>query len=307
MFDVMTDALAKWNFEVEVAPVYGPDGKPIDERKVRGIYRTDTGQCLASCGPHYKPIQNAIVLDGILEKVEKDGYDIHISDGDHTQRQLYDIVGKKGVIVKPQLNDEGGAVLRVDMIFGDFTEVKGAGARSQDILLAKATALNSHDQSLSAQVVTGTERVICLNGMTRMIAQNAARAKHTLHVDIEALQAKIAMGVAAMADDTERFELYARTKVTVDQAAHFFRTTIARLSPTVTGEEQWSRSLVETLLMLFDKEGMPTLWGVINAMTAWSTHGERRANANALTTKVARESRVARAMQATEFEDLLAA
>jgi len=68
---------------------------------------------------------------------------------------------------------------------------------------------------------------------------------------------------------------------------------------------RWSERLVETLMQGFRKEDQ-TVWGVWNAMTEWSSHGQRKANASALGTLIGREQRVAQAMRDPRWDEMLA-
>ena len=73
-----------------------------------------------------------------------------------------------------------------------------------------------------------------------------------------------------------------------------------------SGESHYSEPLMGTLIRQFRKEAQ-TVWGLVQAMTWWSTHGETRAGSSGIMTNIGREARVATAIRSPRMEGLIAA
>lgn len=295
------------DFTVSVAPILDREGREIDPDIARGVYRDDTGELLSTCGKTYEPIQHRDVLNPVLEALDDQGYEIMERSAD--QRSLYDLKGRKGAFVKTAL-DGNGAVMRTDIIVGDFIQPSGSSyylPKGDDTMFRRFTILNSHTGWLAAQALQSYMRLVCLNGMVDAKWTAGIRARHTTGVDVEALRERIAAGVHMGEEDAERFGLYARTKVSPDQARTFFKRTIAKMTgETEEGEPKFSARLVDDLVKRFEREDQ-TVWGLWNAMTAWATHAPTRAGSTEIGTSLSREGRVAAAMRSKRFEALIAA
>ncbi|GAF68056.1 unnamed protein product, partial [marine sediment metagenome] len=125
-------------------------------------------------------------------------------------------------------------------------------------------------------------------------------------LNVEALKKRIAAATELMAQDAERFEQYARTKVTPVQAVEFLKATLAKLSNKPTGDAHFSEPMVNTIMELFSREDQ-TVFGMWNAMTAWATHHKLKAGAVRLSTQLGREGKVSSAMRSKQWHELLAA
>jgi len=295
------------SFNAAVSDLFDNQGNRVPKELGRGVYRDDTGELIAIAGKNFKPVQHMDLLNPVLDQLNDLGYDIH-ERKTTSPRALYDLKGQKGAWVSAKA-DLGGARMRTDIILGDFVEPAGSTAylpKGEDTMFTRISLLNSHDGSLAIHANSSYLRLICLNGMVDANWSINTRAKHTTGLNIEALKAKIAnMAGVARTEDAERFGLYARTAVTMDQAREFFQRTIAKLADDSHGNARWSERLVEKLMQEFQREDQ-TVWGVWNAMTAWATHGERKANASALGTLIGREQRVASAMRDPRWDEMLA-
>jgi hypothetical protein len=294
------------NFKAEIRDLYDANGNRVDADKGRGVYRSDTGELLSIVGRNHKIIDHMDVVMPVLDSFEAQGYQVMEREPD--LHSLYDLKGKKGVFVTASTSADG-AMMRTDIICGDFVEPKPSMRQyrhtdGRDTMFHRVTLLNSHDGSTAVHCNTSYLRLVCLNGMVRADWTASARAKHTSGVQIEALRAKIANAARMMASDADMFSHYASTKVSVEQATEFFERTIAKLAPGSVGKSPFSESLVAQLVENFKREDQ-TAWGLWNAMTQWSTHGPRRESAGSLTTTLARESRVALAMRTKEWEAIL--
>jgi hypothetical protein len=299
------DTLSNW--KAVTGPLLDQNGNEVPGDIVRGVYRDDTGEVIGSCGKNFKPVQHSDVSDPVLQTLKDDG--VEIIERTPTKNDLYDLKGQKGAFLDIQ-EAHNGAVLRFDVITGDFTNPTGPSAFLPDgppTLFRRYTGLNSHNSTYAAQAVASYVNLRCLNGMVNEQFSAAIKGKHTKHFDTTAFKAKILAAADLMQGDTERFERYIRTPCSLEQAEAFFKKTIAWQRPDAKGNEQWSESLVKQLLELFAEEGTRNVWAVYQALTAWATHGTLKGNAVALTARVGRDERVARALRAPQFKELVAA
>jgi hypothetical protein len=293
------------NFHATVSDLFDNKGQRVSRELGRGVYRDDTGELIAIAGRHFKPVQHMEVLNPVLDQLDSLGYVVEERQS-ATPRTLYDLRGKKGAWVAAKA-DLGGARMRTDIILGDFVEPKADFRnRGDNTMFTRITLLNSHDGSLAIHANSSYLRLICLNGMVDGQWSINTRAKHTVNLNVEALKAKIAnMAGVAREEDAERFGLYARTPITPEKAREFFQRTIAKMADDSHGNARWSERLVETLMQSFRKEDQ-TVWGVWNAMTEWSSHGQRKANASVIGTLIGREQRVAQAMRDPRWDEMVA-
>lgn len=286
-------------FRVYVAPLVGEDGREVDPDIARGVYRDDTGDVIATCGRSFQPVQHQDVLDPILDHFSSKGYDIAFREPD--QRGLYDLKGRSGAFVQRQLA-KNGAIMRTDIITGDFIEPTGSTRyldSGDDTMLFKTSIFNSHNGSLAVRVNTSYERLVCLNGMTRASFSAGVYGKHTQGFSLKAMQAQIDNALNGMDQDAETFGAWARRKITREVAETMLQRTIAKL-PKDANESGYSERLVSKILDRFAHEDQ-TVWGLYQAITWWQTHEEVKANSNALTTRINRESRVAKMLRSNEW------
>lgn len=303
MLDFSSTAL---DWTVDMRPIFDADGNEIDRNIGRAVVRSDTNKVIAVRAPGFKPIQHQDILDPILQKLHDDKVEIHHRVAD--KKTLYDLRGQKGAFVNIQTQKDG-AICRFDIITGDFIEPVGrmyytGEERGRDTMLRRITGLNSHDGTFAVTVTNGYHRVICMNGMMSTEFVATTYGKHTTNFDIKGLQAKVAMGAELLQADAERIGLYAKTPLTPKVAERFLRKTIARLANRPTGEENWSQSLVTDLLERFQREDQ-TVWGLVNAMTGWATHGPLKEGSGEVTARTGRDARVAQAMRSPLFSTLL--
>lgn len=191
--------------------------------------------------------------------------------------------------------------MRSDIVVGDFVTPKGL---NNDIMLRRFTALNSHDGTYAVKSSAGYFRLACMNGMVNEKFSASTYGKHTSNFSIDALKRSIITAADMMENDSERFGLYASTKLTVDRAEDFLKATLARLPLKANGDENYSEPLTLDILGRFKHEDQ-TVWGLLNAMTNWATHGEIRAGSGEVTARTGRDDRVARALRSPEFAGLM--
>ena len=294
------------NFDASIHDIFDVAGNRIDPQLGRGVYREDNGELLSICGPHTKLIQHKDVVMPVVQKLEEMGYDLE--EGTPSEHALYNLQGKKGAFISSQVTDNG-AVMRTNIILGDFIEPTGSTAymeQGADTNFFRISLLNSHNSKLAVRANTDYLRILCMNGMTSPNFSAAAYGKHTLNFNLDGLKAQIANAISMMDKDADRFGLMASTKLTLKQAEQFLQLTIAKLPNKANGDAHFSEPLVNKLLSNFAREDQ-TLWGLFNAVTAWSTHGDMKANADDLTGRIGREGQVAKMIKTKKFSELLAA
>lgn len=290
-------------FNAVVQPLFDDQGREIAPQLGRRVVRDDTGETIALCGPHFKPVQHRDVVDPILDQLVAQGYDVR--ERAHERRSLYDLAGQKGAFISYGFTDNG-AVMRTDIITGDFIQPTGRTSyldQGPDTMLFKTSILNSHNGSLAVKVITSYERLICMNGTTRPDFSAGVYGKHTSNLNLQAMQAKIENALTGMHTDADRFGAWAKKRITVEVAETVLRLTIAKLPPKPNGEPHFSEPLVNKILDQFRHEDQ-TVWGLFNAVTHWQTHGQRQKNADPLTVTIGREQRVAEMLRSAEWKKL---
>ena len=294
------------NFTTRIADVYDANGRRIPKDIGRGVYREDTGELMSICGPSFKPVQHMDVLQPVLDGLADQGYAIEERHS-ASRGALYDLQGKKGAWVSPKVTDNG-AVMRVDIILGDFIQPTGASNYlddGPDTNFFRISLLNSHNSKFDVRANTSYLRLVCMNGMPQPHFSANAYGKHTSGFNIDGLQRQIGNAMSMMGEDADKFGLMARTPVTVEQATEFLKLTLAKLPNKATGEAHFSEPLLNKILGQFAREDQ-TLWGLYNAVTWWQTHDDFRKNADRLTATIGREQKVASMLRSKHMEEVFA-
>lgn len=293
-------------FNAKVMPLYGPDARPLPHEIGRAVVRDDTNETIAIAGPSFKPVQHREIVDPIIQHLEREGY--ALEERQTSRNDLYDLQGRKGAFIKPVFSDNG-AVMRTDIITGDFVQPTGASSYlndGPDTMLFKVSIFNSHNGSLAVRVVTSYERLICMNGMTRPEFSAGVYGKHTTGFNVKAAQAKIGNAINGMTNDAETFGAWAKTRLSVVQAEQMLKATVAKLPNKPNGDAHFSQPLLNKILTQFRHEDQ-TVWGLYNAVTHWQTHGERREGANILSTTIGRETKVASMLRSKAWGEMIKA
>lgn len=299
-------------FDAVVSDIFDAKGNRIPREVGRGVYRDDTNELMAICGPGFKPVQHRDVVQPIITALTEQGYEIEVKQG-ADKRSLYDFRGKKGAWISPKVSDNG-AVMRTDIVLGDFIEVPGQfnshglrtrNAETEDLNFFRISLLNSHNGTYAIRANTSYLRLVCFNGITQPHFSAGAYGKHTLNFNVEGLQAQITNAMDMMGADAERFAVMAKTPLSVEAAVEMLKVTIARLPNKATGEAHWSEPLLNKIMERFAREDQ-TVWGLYNAVTAWQTHEKMRANANSITAMVGREQKVAEMLRSKEWNETFA-
>lgn len=308
MLDTTLSGFDLIDFEVEKRSLFDGDGNELPREMGVALTRKDTGKALSIVKDSYKPVPYMEIWAPTLQALEDEGLPVYERALD--QRGLYDLKGEKGAWASVRVTGDGQK-MQGSIIVADFTSATSKSGRfglpvGDNTLFREIRVLSSHDSSLSASTDMGFKVLECFNGMRSTIAASFVRGKHTAGFSIEAFKKQVLVSAELMAQDGERFTLYAQTKCSKDQAKEFFRRTIARQPDTPSGEAAWSERLVDTLLKIFEDQPQ-TVWGAVQAMTYWATHHEAKAGSNPIMTQVRRDDRVVAAMRTPEFQELLAA
>ena len=298
------------DFTAVVGDVFTADGKRVAPEIGRGVYRDDTNELMAICGPGFKPVQHMDVVRPVLDGLREQGYELEVRSNADKQ-SLYDFRGKRGAWISPKVSDNG-AIMRTDIILGDFIEVPGQFndhglqmRKTEDLNFFRISLLNSHNGTYAVRANTSYLRLVCFNGITQPHFSAGAYGKHTLNFNVEGLQKQIGNAMGMMGADAERFAVMARTFITVEQATEMLKATIAKLPNKPTGEPHYSEPLLNKILTRFAQEDQ-TVWGLYNAVTAWQTHEKFRSNANGITAMVGREQKVAEMLRSKEWKETFA-
>ncbi len=296
-------------FNAEIKPLYDESGNEIDPSIARGVYRQDTNEAIAACGPSTHLIQHHQILNPVLNALAD--LDFKLEERSVNRDNLYDLQGKKGAWIQYETTDNG-ALMRSTIITGDFINPTGSTTyldQGPDVNFFRIRVLNSHNGKFAARVDFDYLRLLCMNGMTSTVYGANLYGKHTAGFKIEGMQAKIESAINNMHTDADRFGLYATTPLTYEEASVFLRATIAKKLP-VKWERMAKRREVsdkhDKIMTLFEQESQ-TVWGLYNAMTAWQTHGEMMQNTNSITGRISRESTIRKALNAPQWHQLMAA
>jgi hypothetical protein len=293
-------------FNAVVQPLYDANGKEVDAEIGRAVVRDDTGETISVCGPAFKPVQHSEVIDPILDHLHGLGYEV--KERNPSQRSLYDLAGEKGAFLRTSFA-KNGAVMRADIITGDFIKPTGASNYLQDgpdTMLFKTSIFNSHNGSLAVRVNTSYERLICMNGMTRPDFSAGVFGKHTQGFSIKAMQAQIENAVNGMHHDADTFGLWAKKRITREVAETMLQMTLAKLPNKPNGDAHFSERLVNKILEQFTREDQ-TVWGLYQAITWWQTHEKSSRGASAVTTMINRETRVSQMLRTPQWGALIEA
>lgn len=294
------------NFAAKVSDVFDANGRRIPREIGRGVYREDTGELISICGPNYQPVQHMDLLNPVLEGLTDMGYEVQ-ERASASRHDLYDLQGKKGAWISPKVTDNG-AVMRTDIILGDFIQPTGSTSylnEGPDTNFFRISLLNSHNSKYAVRANTSYLRVLCMNGMTQPHFSANAYGKHTSGFSIEGLQRQIGKAMEMMGEDADKFGLWAKTKITLGQAEQFLKLTIAKLPNKANGEAHFSEPLLNKILGQFRREDQ-TLWGLYNAVTWWQSHDSFRKNADRLTATIGREQKVASMLKSKHMSEVFA-
>lgn len=228
----------------------------FDNRKT--LYRTDTMQPLEVVGKNYKVVQPAEILEFYRDLVENYGWEMHTAGSLDEGRRVWALAKMKGEL-----------------------RIQGQDAVHQYALLA-----TSYDKSLSTTFMPTSVRVVCNNTLSFAYDREGAGAIKIPHYDkFDPRQVKIEAGLLddSFGEFGVKVEAMSNIKVDEDFAVRFFMNLMhdERMGDDYTDVmvdgpkakaidgmiEQFSGGLGADLASSED-----TLWGALNAVTAWVDH-----------------------------------
>jgi hypothetical protein len=229
------------------------------------------------------------------------------------RKSLYDLKGKKGAFIQTDV-DRMGARMKTTIIVGDFIDPVPAMFRSREeqeippTCFREYAIFNSHDGSLAARIDPGYKVLRCLNGIRSTQFSSTIKSRHTSGFSVEAFRRQVMAAAHLMENDAARFELYARTRITKDQARTFLKNTLARRTGNFDDEEDsYSKPLLDKIMTRFLNHEADTVWGLYMAMTWYATHDDVRGSSSEMMSRIRRDENVSRAMRSAAIESLLPA
>lgn len=287
MFDLAhaPEALSteKYDFEIEKQPLFtrSPDGDMmmVDSDIQQAVVREDTGQVLATVGPRYEITRHKDAFDAISQALLESGMDL---TGMEVRDGLYENGSRaRRTIIIPQIHVEPAVGDRMHFKLDAFNSVDGRWAFRNEF---------------------GYYRLACLNGMVTAEFAAGIYAKHTSVIDVEAISKRLQTALEMVEKDEATFAAWTKIKVSEAQAGWFFAQTLAKVARRGM-EDDVNKTLHARLMSRFNAE-RATVYGLWNAMTAWSSHEPipRGAEHNV---RLNREQAVARAMGSRQFGEII--
>ena len=188
----------KYDFDVVQEPLYSArkgrfKAAKMGKSPVMGIYRTDNGRLLGTSTKSYKIVQNK----DLVERVE-DALSNVSGLGDFTSKKLVARDGARfyGVYDFPS-------------IIKPITVGDGAGMR---LILN-----NSFDRTCGVSFSIGLLRLICLNGMTSLVADTDVTKKHSHKLDLSFIKQSIGACQLKFEESVKDFGILADHKITQEQ------------------------------------------------------------------------------------------
>ena len=216
----------------------------------KGIFRSDTGNCLGIVGNGYAVVQPQHMFNHVDSLIEGTGYH-------------YESVGAL----------KGGSVLFITARVGEL-DILSSGDKIRTYL----AFLNSFDGSLAAQVyLTGT-RIVCMNTLQYSLSDKrsgSVKYKHTRGVHEKLNQAQSLMaGVLATEQDLQtKLETLAKRKIQTRQS---YESILDKLFPGDSGKTKSIKSQVTALYADNDHNAFPdwagTPYALYNAVTNYVDH-----------------------------------
>jgi hypothetical protein len=297
------------NFHAVIRPIFDANNNEINPDFGRGVYRSDTDELLSVCGPNFKPVQHGEILDPVLQTLKDQGYEIQERNA-VSRSDMYDLAGHKGAFCSVKTTDNG-AVMKADIIIGDFIRPTGSSSymdNGPDTMLRKHSLTNSHNSKYAVRSLSEYMRIICMNGICDFGGggfRASSYGKHTLNFNSDVLKKQILNAASLMEADADLLGVYAKTALTPKRAEEFLMKTFAKLPNKPNGDSHYSEGLCNEILTQFNRE-TPTIWGLVNALTHWSTHGKMREGTDKITGRIGSEEKVSHSMRSKIFTELYA-
>lgn len=233
-----------------------PIGLSFDNRKT--LYRTDTMEPLEVVGKNYKVVQPSEILEFYRDLVENYGWNIHTAGSLDDGRRVWAL-----------------AKMNESFVIGKDDKIH------QFALLA-----TSYDKSLSTTFMPTSVRVVCNNTLSYAYDRVGAGMIKVPHCD--KFNPNLVKLEAGLLDDTfgqfgEKAARMAEVYMNDDRCVNFFMNLMhdARMGDDYTDvmvDGPKAKAIDGMIEKLSDGDGsdletsINTLWGVLNAVTAWVDH-----------------------------------
>lgn len=269
-FEPGSDASRSLDAAVEASGLsYPVRSKPVfveDETSLGGIqhvpahqaiYRPDTGHIFGIQGADYT-IAPATAGFSALQPLLDSG-EISLISGGHTDH------GAR-IFLTAELSRA-----RADVGLGDTVR----------LLL---TFLNSYDGSTTARVALNAQRVVCLNGCTRMFALQGLNVRHTRNVvaRLESVTLQLEQAREGLQRLAETGRALRRKRLSDRDLTRLIRETLSEGAGDDPSIRVKHVERIEELAHTAPGADPGTLWGGLNALTYWASH-ERGRNDNSRT------------------------
>ena len=230
----------------------------MDFSNQKVLYRTDSSQPLAIVGKGYKVVQPADILEFYRELVDNYGWNIHTAGSLDNGRRVWAL-----------------AKMNESFVIG-----------SDDAIHQFALLATSYDKTLSTTFMPTSVRVVCNNTLSYAYDRTGAGMVKIPHY--KKFDPSLVKLEAGLLDDTfgqfgEKAQVMADTYMSDDQSVKFFMNLMHddRMGEDFT-DVMVDGPKVKAIDGMIDKlaEGdgseletsINTLWGVLNAVTAWVDH-----------------------------------
>ncbi len=171
----------------------------------------------------------------------------------------------------------------------------GVKVRNDDEVAMRIVCFNSYDGTTSVKFRVGGYRFVCANTAVHGSDIAAASKKHTSAFDISVMAEGLVRAAEAYVEEAKRFKLWADVDVGDLGALNVMKS--------IPGSNPAMREVMQERWMTSEDR---TLWGLYNVLTAWATHSEGRGK-NAIASRMAREERIAKVIDAPAWKLLEAA
>ena len=240
----LTDALDKFNYEVQPMQLIRADGKSVETHKA--TVRVDNGLQLGIVGTGYSIVQMSDAV-GMLKTI---------------------VSSTQGARLKSATIFDGGRLCRLSALVGEF-DINGKFGR--DTVQKIVTVGNSFDGSSYYEILFEENRKVCSNGMRRNVKTSSVKLRHTGDTDAKQHEALRIMGMAE--------KHFAEFEQMCNQLANQIidRKLVDGLIATVVGDLESTKAQniaaeIENLIGNgIDTHGT-TRWDALNAVTEYYDH-----------------------------------
>jgi len=231
---------------VEIETVSSANGYML-EKPLHGVFAKSKDRAIHLHGDSYQLIPYETILSGLSDSL--DVYGVDLTDASIQ----FDVAGSL-------------SHMKLRVMFGMDTELGSHIMQydPNDRLQFGIELVSSYDASVIFKLQTMFLRLICANGMKSIETLNSSFKRHTTNFDVKEAFNKLKGLNNSFKKLSDRFETYQSVKLTLDNVNKLFKS----FSKGSSGKEY---------LLNQNLEGRdnPTLWGVYNALTNYSSHNKR--------------------------------